>query len=64
MSDRDGLDSAQRTLPASGTWASFWVYVVGPVLGANIGVFAYGLVRGPRPSPTLDRQSKQATYDG
>lgn len=33
---------------ASGTWSSFWVYVVGPVIGAAIGVFAYELVRGPK----------------
>jgi MIP family channel proteins len=33
---------------ASGTWSSFWIYVVGPVIGAAIGVFAYGLVRGPK----------------
>ncbi len=34
---------------ASGTWGSFWVYVAGPLVGAAIGVFAYGLVRGPSP---------------
>jgi aquaporin NIP len=34
---------------ASGTWSSFWVYVIGPLIGAAIGVFAYELVRGPKP---------------
>lgn len=34
---------------ASGTWSSFWVYLIGPVIGAAIGVFTYGLVRGPKP---------------
>ena len=34
---------------ASGTWSSYWIYVVGPVIGATVGVFAYELVRGPRP---------------
>jgi glycerol uptake facilitator-like aquaporin len=34
---------------ASGTWTDFWVYVVGPVLGAALGVFAYELVRGEAP---------------
>jgi aquaporin NIP len=34
---------------ASGTWSSFWVYVLGPLIGATVGVFAYGLVRGPKP---------------
>jgi aquaporin NIP len=32
----------------SGTWSSFWIYVIGPVIGATIGVFAYELVRGPK----------------
>jgi aquaporin NIP len=31
---------------ASGTWTDFWIYVVGPIAGAALGVFAYGLVRG------------------
>lgn len=30
---------------ASGTWTDFWVYVVGPVLGAALGAFAYQLIR-------------------
>lgn len=34
---------------ASGTWTDFWVYVVGPGIGATIGVAAYEFVRGPRP---------------
>jgi len=33
---------------ASGTWTAFWIYVVGPLVGAAIGVFAYETVRGPR----------------
>jgi glycerol uptake facilitator-like aquaporin len=35
---------------ASGTWTDFWVYVVGPVVGAAVGVFAYQLVRGGQAS--------------
>ena len=31
----------------SGTWSSFWVYLIGPAIGAAMGVFAYELVRGP-----------------
>lgn len=31
---------------AAGEWTDFWIYVVGPVLGAAIGAFAYQLVRG------------------
>jgi MIP family channel proteins len=33
---------------ASGTWPDFWIYVVGPVVGAAIGVVGYELVRGSR----------------
>lgn len=31
---------------ASGTWAHFWIWIVGPVAGTSIGAFAYQLVRG------------------
>lgn len=30
---------------ASGTWTDFWIYLVGPVVGAALGAFAYQLVR-------------------
>src|SRR5438309_1741622 len=30
---------------ASGTWTDFWVYVVGPVVGAVLGAFAYQFIR-------------------
>ena len=30
---------------ASGQWHDFWIYVIGPILGAAIGAFAYQLVR-------------------
>jgi aquaporin NIP len=30
----------------AGEWQSFWVYLVGPVLGAALGALAYQLVRG------------------
>jgi aquaporin NIP len=33
----------------TGTWTDFWVYVVGPVLGAALGATAYQLVRGEHP---------------
>jgi len=32
---------------ASGTWTGFWIYIVGPVIGAALGAFAYQLVRTP-----------------
>ena len=31
---------------AAGEWEDFWLYVVGPVLGAGLGALAYQLVRG------------------
>lgn len=31
---------------AAGEWTDFWIYVVGPVLGAALGALAYQLVRG------------------
>jgi aquaporin NIP len=36
---------------ASGTWTDFWIYLVGPVLGASLGAFAYQLVRTPGTPP-------------
>lgn len=36
---------------AAGEWTDFWIYVVGPVLGAMLGAFAYQAVRGDGPSP-------------
>jgi MIP family channel proteins len=32
---------------AAGEWSHFWLYVVGPVVGAALGALAYELVRGP-----------------
>ncbi len=50
---------------ASGTWGSFWVYVAGPIIGAAIGVFAYGLVRGPKPlAPSAIHANGEAARDG
>ena len=31
---------------ASGEWDQFWIYIVGPVVGASAGALAYQLVRG------------------
>ncbi len=46
---------------ASGTWSSFWVYVLGPLIGATIGVFAYELVRGSRTLAGTATQSTEGT---
>jgi len=31
----------------SGQWQDLWLYVVGPIVGAALGAFAYQAVRGP-----------------
>jgi MIP family channel proteins len=33
----------------AGEWQDFWVYLIGPVLGAALGAFAYQAVRGEHP---------------
>lgn len=45
------LNTARSFGPAlaSGRWSDFWVYVVGPLLGAPLGAFAYEFVRGEQP---------------
>jgi aquaporin NIP len=34
---------------AAGEWSRFWIYIVGPVVGAALGALAYQAVRGDRP---------------
>jgi aquaporin NIP len=43
----------------SGEWADFWVYVVGPILGAGGGALAYQLVRGEHPEPPGDGMTQR-----
>ena len=47
------MNPARSLGPAlvTGTWTDFWVYVVGPVLGAAAGALAYQLVRGRAAAP-------------
>lgn len=44
------LNTARSFGPAviSGQWQSFWVYVVGPLVGAPLGALAYQALRGER----------------
>jgi MIP family channel proteins len=37
----------------SGTWQHFWIYVLGPALGAIIGALLYELCRGEQPQPGI-----------
>jgi aquaporin NIP len=46
---------------AAWEWQSFWVYVIGPVVGAVLGGFGYQLVRGDRP---MIPSSTQEASDG
>jgi aquaporin NIP len=38
----------------SGEWRDFWVYVIGPVVGATVGGLAYQVVRGEHAPPSED----------
>jgi aquaporin NIP len=38
---------------AAWEWQDFWVYIVGPLLGAALGALAYQLVRGEHPKTAL-----------
>jgi MIP family channel proteins len=38
---------------AGGEWQDFWVYIIGPVLGASLGALAYQLVRGESPGQAV-----------
>ena len=46
------MNPARSLGPAlvSGTWTDFWVYLVGPLLGAPLGALAYQYMRGEHPS--------------
>ena len=48
------MNPARSLGPAlvSGTWTDFWVYLVGPLLGAPLGALAYQYMRGEHPSAT------------
>jgi aquaporin NIP len=62
------MNPARSLGPAvvSGTWTDFWVYVVGPLLGAPLGALAYQYMRGEHPPdvPTRHNQDTEETADG
>jgi len=41
---------------ASNTWSHYWIYVVGPIVGAILGASFYELVRGEKPRPGNPRK--------
>ena len=46
----DEPGSVLRPRARSGEWHDFWIYLIGPILGAALGALAYQLVRGEHPS--------------
>lgn len=55
------MNPARSVAPAivSGTWASQWIYIVGPVVGATCGALAYGVLRrgGMEAAPAAQRST-------
>lgn len=49
---------------AAGEWQDFWLYLVGPVVGAAIGALSYQLVRGEPVRPSLGRVYERSRVDG
>ena len=48
----------------SGNWTDFWVYIVGPIVGAAVGALAYQLVRGERPHAAVSSPNAEEPRDG
>ncbi len=47
---------------ASAEWSDFWLYIIGPIMGAALGALAYQLVRGEHPeTPSTVREGEQWT---
>ena len=51
---------------AAGEWQDFWLYVVGPTVGAVVGALAYQLIRGERvhPAGIVDHGESRANGPG
>lgn len=57
------LNTARSFGPAiaAGQWDDFWLYVVGPLLGAPLGALTYQFVRGEDPGPLRADPGEQRT---
>ena len=62
------MNPARSLGPAlvSDTWSDFWVYLVGPLLGAPLGALAYQYMRGEHSpdTPARHNQDTEETADG
>jgi MIP family channel proteins len=59
------LNTARSLGPAvaSGQFHDFWLYVVGPLIGAPLGALAYEFVRGERPQPPTLGAEREPSVD-
>jgi aquaporin NIP len=48
---------------AAGQWQDFWVYIVGPLVGAPLGALAYQYMRGEHPQAPLVRSDHPTTSE-
>jgi glycerol uptake facilitator-like aquaporin len=46
----------------AGQWTDFWLYVLGPLVGAALGAFAYQLVRGAPVAPAAPEQLAEEAH--
>jgi aquaporin NIP len=60
------LNSARSFGPAlaAGQWHDFWVYIVGPSLGAPLGAFVYQFIRGESRQPLALKPDPEERADG
>jgi aquaporin NIP len=57
------LNTARSFGPAlaAGQWHQFWIYVLGPLIGAAIGAFAYQVLRGEHPGGPQRRAARASS---
>ena len=49
---------------ATGQWQDFWLYLVGPFVGAAVGALSYQLVRGEPVRPAFGHEQESPPLDG